>query len=992
MSTVRLTGRPRRWPLTVIVVLLVLAVLFTVMSQFYVDLLWYREVRFSPAFWTVIRTKSLLGMVFGALFFVLLFVNLLIVRWLSPPTRILAPDQEVVERVRMSVEPYLRWLLPAGSAIIALFVGIGVAGQWQTFLLWRHSSGITFGSPEALFGRDPAFYVFTLPWLRFLQGWLFNSLVGVTFLAGVAHVLWGGIRPQAPMLADKVSPPVRAHLSVLLGLIMLAKAWGYYLGRFDLLTSKRGVVEGASYTDIHAQLPALTFLAIVAVICSVLFLVNIRVRLWSLPLIAVALLGVVSVVLGTAVPAFVQHFNVKPQEQQRELPYIKRNIEGTQRAFGIEPLASATQTAPSGTRPVLGPAQIAVQPYAADPTVTQSDVAQNAPTIENIRLWRPSAPQVLKENFESLQRIRQYYDFNDVDVDRYDLSGQQRVLMVSAREVSQTGIPNGTWQNSHLVFTHGYGAVASQVNTATAEGAPVFTLQGIPPVGEPTLAQQPRIYYGEINDVPFVITGTKTQELDYDGAATPQAYAGAGGIPMGNLLQRALFAWRYKDVNLLISDQISAQSKILIYRDIEERATKAVPFLKFDGDPYLAIVDGRMEWIWDAYTTTTQYPYSQSVDLFDATGSPTLTGEANYIRNSVKVVVDAYNGTITYYADLSDPIIHVWSEAFPGLFTPIDFRAPADTPATLEGLRSHFRYPENLFQIQASQYGRYHVTDPLVFYRNQDVWQVPDDPTFCANDPTNALCNETSPAVPPLNPFYQLIKLPGQTTEDFQLVIPFVPQGRQNMVSLMAADSDPADYGTTIAFTFPKDNATEGPAQVFSRINQDPGFSSTRTLLGQGGSTVLFGDFLVIPMGNSFLFVEPVYVRSSQATAVPELKRVVVVDGGTVGVGTTLAEALQNSLPGATTGGGNGNGGGGTVDQQVAQLLSQALQHFAAANAALTAGQLGTYQSELKLAQSLVKQANDLIAKAASSNTTTPGGTTTGTPSPSASTSASPSP
>jgi uncharacterized membrane protein (UPF0182 family) len=414
----------------------------------------------------------------------------------------------------------------------------------------------------------------------------------------------------------------------------------------------------------------------------------------------------------------------------------------------------------------------------------------------------------------------------------------------------------------------------------------------------------------------------------------------------------------------------------MIYRDIQERVTKAVPFLKFDGDPYLAITNDGVKWIWDAYTTTTQYPYSQSIDLFDATDSPSLNGQVNYIRNSVKVVVDAYNGTITYYADLSDPIIKVWSEAFPSLFTPID-QAPEDVQA-------HFRYPENLFQVQATQYGRYHVTDPLVFYRNQDVWQVPDDPTV-SQTPTQEATGQSSK----MHPYYLLMKVPGDATEQFQLVLPFVLQGRPNMVSWMTAGSDPGvDYGRVVAFTFPVGDTPEGPGQVFSRINQDPGFSSTRTLLGQGGSAVLFGDFLVIPVGNSFLYVEPVYVRSSQSSAVPELKRVVVVNGGTVGVGSTLSEALQNSLQGQAGGGGGGTGstGGGSVDQQVARLLDQALQHFSAADTALTAGQLGTYQSELKQAQALVDQANQLIAKAASrapsSGPSTPSATVTPSPSP----------
>ena len=588
MMRVNMPAGTRRWPIIVIAVLILLFIGFTVMSGFYVDLLWFREVKLSGVFWSVLRTKIMLGLIFGLLFFALIYVNLLIVRWLTPTTRILTPEQEAVDRVRQGLEPYLRWLIPVACAGLALIVGLGVSREWQTFLLWRNGSGLSFGTTEPLFHRDPAFYVFSLPWLRFVQGWLFSSLVGVTLIVGIAHFVWGGIQPQAPAFADKVDPAVRAHLSVLLGLIMLTKAWGYYLGRFDLLTSPRGVVEGASYTDVHAQLPALNFLAIVAVICAVLFLVNIRVRLWSLPVIAVGLLALVSVLLGTAYPAFVQQFSVKPQEQQRETPYIADNITGTRKAFALD--------------------KIDISQRPADPNVSTQALNDNSPTVSNIRLWRPS---VLLENFQSLQRIRQYYEFQDVDVDRYDVSGSPRVLMVSGREISQGGIPAGgqTWQSTHLVYTHGFGAVAAQVNTATTEGAPLLTLRDIPPVGTPTIAQ-PRIYFGELPTVPFVVTNTKTKELDYEGASQEQdtTYTGTGGIPIGNILQRALFAWRFKDINLLISGQIDSNSRIMIYRDLRARVPKPAPFLKFDGDPYLAVVDGRLTWIWDAYTTTNEYP------------------------------------------------------------------------------------------------------------------------------------------------------------------------------------------------------------------------------------------------------------------------------------------------------------------------------------------------------------------------------------------------
>ncbi|MBI3648888.1 MAG: UPF0182 family protein [Actinobacteria bacterium] len=925
-------GTQRRWPLFVVAAAILAALALTIMSQFYVDLLWYREVGFSAVFWRVLRTKSVLGLFGAVFFFALLYLNLLVARRLSSRTVVLAPDQEPVERIRQNLEPYLWFLLPGVAVVLALFTGGTFARQWQTFLLWRNSSGLAFGHPEPLFHRDPAFYVFDLPVLRFLQGELYSSLATVTILTAGAHVLWGGIRPQAPLLADKVAPAVRAHLSVLLGAIMLVKAWGYFLGRFMLLTSARGVVEGASYTDVKAQLPALNFLVIAAVICAILFLANIRLRNWALPVIAVVILAGVSVLLGTAYPAFVQQFSVKPQEQQREAPYIVDNIAGTRAAFGLE----AIQTT---QRPVSG-------------TPTPKDLAENDATISNVRLWRP---EILKENFQSLQRIKTYYDFTDVDVDRYVVGGQRRVLMVSGREVSQSQILQGgvTWQNQHLVYTHGFGVVATQVNTATPEGQPVFTLQDIPPTGQPALTQ-PRIYYGESSDVPFVVVNTKTQELDYEGATSPQSYQGKGGIQMGSILQRALFAWRFRDVNLLISGQIDSSSRILIRRDIGSRVQTPAPFLTFDHDPYLAVVDGRPTWIWDAYTTTDQYPYSQSVSLAQVTGSGP---NVNYIRNSVKVTVDAYDGTVHYYVvDPTDPIAQAWARAFPELFTSGDQASP--------DLQAHYRYPEDLFTTQAFQFANYHVLDPSVFYRKTDRWQIPQDPTYCANKPTSIECDPRNPnaAAPPIHPNYMLMRLPGEDQENFVLTMPFVPQGRQNMIGYMAAKSDPGSYGQIVSYTFPSGENILGPSQVFSAINQDRTFSQERTLLGQGGSNVLFGDFLAIPINDTFLYVQPVYVRSSGGQAIPELKRVVVVTGaGTVAVADNLPDALDLAV---------GSGAGapppptGSVAQQIQDLLSQALDHFQSANDALKSGDLATYQRELQLAQGLVQEASDLAKQA----------------------------
>ena len=930
----------RRLVIIVVGVLAALLVAFTALSGFFVDVLWFREVHLSDVFWTVLRTKVVLGLAFGLTFFVLLFSNLWIVRRITPRYRALTPEQEVIERYRMQFEPYIRWLLPLFAFVIALFVGLGVTSQWQTFLLWRNGAGLTFGNPEPLFGRDPAFYVFSLPWLKFVQGWLFSALVGVTFLTALAHYLWGGIRPQAPAFGEKVSPQVKAHLSVLLGLIMLTKAWGYYLGQFDLLTSTRGVVVGASYTDVNAQLPALRILAVIAIACAILFLVNIRLRGWALPVIAVGLLALVSIIAGAAYPAFVQRFRVAPQEFQRERPFIVDNIEATRRAFSLDGITSSS-------RPI-------------GDSVTAEAARANSATISNIRLWRPD---VLRDNYISLQRFRSYYEFNDVDVDRYVVEGQRRVLMLSTREVSQGGIPEGgrTWQNVHLVYTHGFGAVASQVNAASLEGQPIFTLRDIPPVGDPALeGNGQRVYYGEgaPGDAAFVVVDTGAKELDFQGTATNDqaqqsfTYDGDGGIPIGGLFQRALFAWRFRDVNLLISDLIQGDSRIMIYRDITQRVPKAAPFLRFDADPYASIVDGRLVWIWDAYTTTNQYPYSDFVDLAEVASpsvqesAPALGGNVNYLRNSVKVVVDAYDGSMHYYvADPSDPIIQAWQLAFPTMFTDL-----ADAPPELLG---HFRYPENLFQIQAFEYTNYHVTNPDVFYGKQDFWALPVDPT---------LSSQGNPIK--MRPYYVLMRLPGEADETFVLILPFTPLDRQNMVAWLAAKSDPGpDYGDIVSFEFPSGVNVDGPTQVFSRINQDARFSAERTLLGQGGSSIVFGDFLVIPLQDSLLYVQPVYVQSNQENAIPELKRVVVVNGSKIGIGTSLQEALTDSLGEIVPPEGGGGPPQGSLEQQIQSLLDQATQHFAAADAALRAGDLATYQSEIAAAQAATTQAQTLIAE-----------------------------
>jgi uncharacterized membrane protein (UPF0182 family) len=943
--------------LAAVVVLAIVAL--NVLSGFYIDLLWYREVGFSSVFWTVFWTKVLLGFLLGVLFFVLLYANLLIVRRLVPPFRTFTPEQEVVERYRVAIEPYSKWILPALSFVIALFVGIGASSQWQTFQLWRNSGGVSFGKADPVYGRDISFYVFKLPFLHFVQGWLFSALVGITVIVAIAHYLWGGIRLQAT--TERVTPQVKAHLSVLFGLIVLVKAWGYYLGRFDLLFSKRGVVEGASYTDIHAQKLALFVLVVVAIICAIVFFVNIRFRGWAAPAVALGLLVVVAVVVGALIPAAVQRLSVAPQEFQREEPFIQRNIAATRDAFGL----SAIQSSP------VDPKQ----------DVTQTDVQDNTATVQNIRLWDP---RLLKADYDALQRIRQYYEFQDVDVDRYQVNNDQRVVMISAREISQDGIPQGggTWQNRHLVYTHGFGAVASQVNTSTAQGEPAFLVQDIPPQ-----TQQPdfqltdtgqRVYFGEREDVPFVVADSGAGELDYQRGTQQQRappYEG-GGIKVGGLLGKLLFAWRYKDVNLLISGLIHNDSRMLIYRSIQERIPKPAPFLQYDGDPYAAIVDGRLVWIQDAYTTSSLYPYSQSINL--SALSDTLRGPANYIRNSVKVVVDAYSGQMTYYVvDPTDPLIQVWENAFPDLFTSVDQASP--------DLLAHFRYPEDLFRVQATQFANYHVQNPSIFYGKQDFWTIPPDPTF------DAAQGSTQQE---LSPYYVQMRLPGHTDEEFTLILPFSPVGRTNMVAWMAAPSDPIDYGKLVSFEFPSGTNIDGPLQVFNQINADPAFSEQRTLLSQGGSSVRFGNFLVIPINDGFLYVLPVYVQGGGEQSFPELKRVLVVHGSVVGLGSTLDDAIAESF-GETqpTQPPPPPNGGGTVNEQVKALIADAVRHFQAADAALKSSDLGTYQKEVAAAQRDIQQAQDLVNTSGATPTPTPSVTPSGaTPTPSGAPAISPSP
>jgi uncharacterized protein len=940
----------RRLLLWLILAVAVLVVVFGALSGFYIDILWFREVQLSSVFWTRFWSRVVLAVVFGSLFFLLMYVNLLIVRRLRPKYRVFSPEEEVVERYRAAFEPFARWVLPAISLLFAVFAAAGVAAQWESYQLWRVSGDVASGVVDPIFERDAAFYMLSLPFQEFVQGWLFTSLVVIAVVSAAAHYLWGGIRLRSP--GERFTPQVKAHLSVLLGLIVLVKAWGYRLEQFDLLTSERGVVTGASYTDVNAHLPALRLLVVIAIVCAVLFLVNIRFRGWALPALGIGLLALASVVVGAVYPAFVQRFRVAPQELQRERPYIERNINLTRMAYGID--------------------QVETAEFAAAPTFTSEEVEASQSTIDNIRLWNPD---VIRQSYLQLQRFRQFYEFQDVDVDRYVVDGERRTVMIAPREINQDGIPGGgaTWQNQHLFYTHGYAATASRVDEVTPEGAPSFVLSDIPTTGAlaPALTQ-PQVYFQEGSAVDYVAVGTEAEEFDYplgqEGGQETARYDGQGGIEVGGFFRRLAFAWRYRDVNLLISGLINENSRMLINLDLESRVQKIAPFLQYDQDPYAALVEGRVKWIWDAYTTSDRFPYSERTDLSVATAqrlpsgdsavNENLPGSANYISNSVKVVVDAYDGTITFYVvDPEDPIIEAWQRVFPGLFTSVE-EAPDE-------LRAHFRYPEDLFRIQTSQYANYHVTDATQFYAKGDFWSIPQ----VSIDPTVGAV--------PLEPYYLLLPLPDQEEAQFILFTPFTPAERPNMVAWMAANSDPEGYGTLSSFQFGGRNVT-GPGQAAVLMHQDPDVSRETTLLDQRGSDVIYGDLLVIPVGQGFVYVQPLYLVSEQiGQSIPEMKRVVVVNGQDVVMENTLDEALAGAVgapvpteptepaePGEPT----------EPAADVASLLAQAQQHFVAAEAALQAGDLATYQAELEQAEQLVQQAAELSGAPAPEPTPSPQG------------------
>ena len=953
-------------------VLLLIAVSLRGIAGFYTDYLWFGELDLTSVWRGVLGAKIALAVVFTAVFFVLVWVNLAIADLIAPRFRPMGPEEQVVERYHAVVGPRAGLVRIGVAVLLALIAGPGASGQWNSWILFRNS--VRFGVEDPQFGRDAGFFVFQLPFAKFLVDWLFAAFVMVLIVTAVAHYLNGGIRFQTPM--QKVTPQVKVHLSVLLAILALLKAIGYYLQRFELVYSSRGVVQGAGYTDVNAQLPALQLLIVISLFACVLFLVNILRRGWVLPVAAVGLWALVSVAAGTAYPAFVQKFRVEPNESVREQPYIGRNIEATRAAFGL-----------SGTK---------VNSLDHNENLQGADLEENAETIRNVRLWDPD---VLQRTYERLQEIRNFYQFNDVDIDRYTVNGRTTQILVAARELNTNGIPSQSWVNRHLVYTHGYGAVASPANAVAPDGNPDLLVRDLPPQGEPAFeVATPAVYYGQ--DLGgYAVVRTEQQEVDFtdnNGTNRMGTYHGAGGVEMSSWVRRAALALRFGDANPLISGFVNSSSRALYIRDIDERVRKAAPFLRYDADPYPVLLNDRILWVYDAYTTTSRYPYAQRADFSGLRSGSGLISAFNYVRNSVKVVIDAYDGTMTYYVmDPADPVVRAYAKAFPDLFVDGSRMDPR--------LREHLRYPEDIFRVQTNMYGLYHMTNPAAFYNKTDAWDIAQRPGAVGSAATLAGPTPGQPGPSRearMDPYYLLMRLPDEQEEEFLMLRPFVPfsvdDSRKDLTAFMVAKSDPDSYGELEVFEMPRERQIDGPALVNARINQEPAISREITLLGSPGrgSKVTLGSMLLVPVNESLLYIQPLYVES-EATPLPQLKRVIVVYADRVVMKPSLQEALttifgrapgtleqtpvgeadvglpDDGTPAAADAAPGPTDGAAPAPAGAQSLLAEADSRFQAAESALRAGDLARYQSEVNAARELIRRANESLGGVPSTTTTT---------------------
>ena len=812
---------------------------------FYTDWLWFGETGYRQIFATSFGTRLLLGAVTFLVTFGWLLLNLRLalssLRFAGP---IVWTGQQGVQ-IELPSKQQLGRLAIGAAAIVALPAALYGASGWLTFLSWRNA--LPFGSADPVLGYDVSFYVFTLPFIEFVRGALTVLVVLAALGAGAVYAVSGGLglSPTGGVLLTRAA---QRHLALLVAAFLVLLAAGAWLDIPRSLTTPAGIVHGASYTDVAARFPVARVLAGVSLLGAVLAVVAAYGRMTPL-FIAIGLYLLVSLG-GAGYAAAIQRFLVAPNELDRETPFIRHNVAATRRAFGLENVEERELT--------------------GDAVLTRADIQRNAATLRNVRLWdhRP-----LLDTFGQLQEIRPYYDFVSVDNDRYTINGEYRQIMLSARELNSTALPNRNWINERLAFTHGYGLTLGPVNQVTQEGLPVLYVGDLPLVSTVDLeVKEPSLYYGELsNDYVFVRTGAREFHYPRGEDNVTTTYTGRGGVPVNSLLRKAALAMRFRAQQIFFSNDITNESRVMFHRRINERVRMIAPFLSYDPDPYLVLTGGRLVWLQDAYTHTDQYPYSTPA-----------ANDVNYIRNSVKIAIDAYDGTTTFYlADPKDPIAATYGRIFPALFRPM-----SDMP---EDLRRHVRYPEALFSIQTGMYTTYHMTNPAVFYNKEDQWDVP--------------AIEGSEAQPErMEPYYTIMKLPGEDKAEFIQMVPLTPRRKDNLAAWMVARSDGEHYGRLFVFRFPKQKVVFGPRQVVARINQDQVISPQITLWNQQGSQVIQGTLLVIPVEESLIYVRPLYLRSAGGR-IPELKRVIVAYQNQIVMDTTLEAALDRLFgPGAAAG------------------------------------------------------------------------------------------
>jgi uncharacterized protein len=931
-----------RWPrylLPAVGILIAVIVVLVIVAGVWTDFLWFRSVHYGSVFGVIYGTRWALFFVAAIFMMAVTGLNAVIAYRLRPAYHpVPASGRPGMDLYRQAIDPHRRLLLGIALGLVGLISGIAGSGAWQTWLLFANQ--VPFGQKDPQFHLDISFFVFTYPFIRLVLSFLFAAVLLSLVAATAVHALYGGLRLQGRRV--RATSGAQTQLFLLLGAFVLLKGVAYWFDRYGIDFSQRGLVTtGASYTDVNAVLPAKTVLAVIAVMCALLFFAGAARHSAMLPAVGFGLLVLSAILIGGVYPAIIQQFVVKPNELAKESKYIAREIAGTRRAYAV-----------GGTRVIT---------YPGTPAQSPSQLTGQVATLNGLRLMDPA---VVSQTFQQLQQVKGFYQFPDqLAVDRYVLPGSKlpQDVVVAVRGMGGPPPGQGNWINTHLVYTHGFGVVAAKADSVGAGGGPLFVESDIPPHG--LLGNfQPRVYFGQQQSTYAIVggpPGRPAEELDYpyENASGQKnyTYTGSGGVPVGSPLSRFLYAVKFRELNILLSGAINSYSKILYDRQPLARVAKVAPFLTLDGNPYPVVADGKILWVVDGYTTTDLYPYSERLSMPQATSTSLnpagavagqSAGQINYIRNSVKAVVNAYTGTVTLYQwGPSDPLLTTWMRAFPGIIKP-----RSDIPAYL---LPHLRYPSDLFEIQRQVLSQYHVLNPQSFYGGQNFWTVPNDPTT-----RNGLSQP---------PYYLTMTMPGYHQPLFSLTTTLAQRARPNLAAFMAVDSDPESkgYGTIRILQLPQDAAILGPQQVQNNFESNPVSSKELSLFRQGGSAVITGDLVALPLGGGLLYEEPIYIQAAGGTgsgSYPTLKRVFVFFDGNVGYGPTLQNALGQvfaGLPSSTTP--SVSGGSATVGAAVRKYLQQAEQDYATAQAALHSGNFAAYGT----AMASMKQALDNAQRAA---------------------------